>query len=120
MTGSSANEGCFASRWCIPGHAKARAGLTYRVFDRIRVLNNHVMVANSVSERAARAAIAAAKSASAARNDLHLLKQPENVARLNKLGFELIGNTPEEFTNVIRTEQAKWGKVIRDNKIRAE
>lgn len=49
-----------------------------------------------------------------------LLKRPETAARLNKLGFEVIGNTPEEFTNVIRTEQAKWGKVIRDNRIRAE
>jgi len=49
-----------------------------------------------------------------------VLKQPENITRLSKLGFELIGTTPEEFTHAIRTEQAKWGKVIRDNKIRAD
>jgi len=51
---------------------------------------------------------------------VNVLKQPENVARLSKLGFEVIANTPEEFTDVIHAELAKWGKVIRDNKIRAD
>jgi tripartite-type tricarboxylate transporter receptor subunit TctC len=31
-----------------------------------------------------------------------------------------VGNTPEEFAAVIKSEQAKWGKVIREANIRIE
>jgi tripartite-type tricarboxylate transporter receptor subunit TctC len=34
-------------------------------------------------------------------------------AQLEKSGFELVGNTPEEFAAIIRTEIVKWGDIIR-------
>jgi tripartite-type tricarboxylate transporter receptor subunit TctC len=40
--------------------------------------------------------------------------------KLATLGFEPVGNTPDEFTTQIKAEIAKWGKVIRDANIRAE
>jgi tripartite-type tricarboxylate transporter receptor subunit TctC len=36
------------------------------------------------------------------------------------LGYELGGQSPEEFTAYIRSEVARWGKVIRDAKIKPE
>ncbi|MCC6531087.1 MAG: tripartite tricarboxylate transporter substrate binding protein [Burkholderiales bacterium] len=40
--------------------------------------------------------------------------------RLELQGVELIGNTPEEFTAVIRDETAKWHKVVRAGNIRVD
>jgi tripartite-type tricarboxylate transporter receptor subunit TctC len=40
--------------------------------------------------------------------------------RLAEQGFEPVGNSPEEFGAYIKSEIAKWGKVIRDAGIRAE
>jgi tripartite-type tricarboxylate transporter receptor subunit TctC len=48
------------------------------------------------------------------------VREPEFAAKLTSLGFEVIGNTPEEFVAVIKGEMAHWGKVIRDNGIKAE
>ena len=42
---------------------------------------------------------------------------PEFRERLVALGFEPIASTPDEFADWIRTEIAKWGKVIRDANI---
>ena len=39
-------------------------------------------------------------------------------ARLAKLGFEPIGNSPDQFAAWIKAEVAKWAKVIRDANIR--
>ena len=41
------------------------------------------------------------------------LKDPATRAQLEKSGFELVGNTPEEFAEIIRTEIVKWGDIIR-------
>ena len=40
--------------------------------------------------------------------------------RLQTLGFAPVANTPEEFGERIRTEIARWGKVVRDANIRAD
>lgn len=40
--------------------------------------------------------------------------------RLVAQGFEPVGNTPEQFGAYIKSEIAKWGKVIREAGIRAE
>lgn len=48
-----------------------------------------------------------------------ILKQPEVRDRLSKEGADPVGNTPEEFGAYIRSEIAKWGKVIRAAKIQA-
>jgi tripartite-type tricarboxylate transporter receptor subunit TctC len=41
------------------------------------------------------------------------LRQPEFQAKLAELGFEQVGNTPEEFAKYIRTEIEKWGRVVK-------
>jgi tripartite-type tricarboxylate transporter receptor subunit TctC len=40
--------------------------------------------------------------------------------RLADQGFEPVGDSPEEFAAYIKSEIAKWGKVIRDARIQAE
>ena len=45
---------------------------------------------------------------------------PDIAERFAVLGLEPVTNTPEEFAAQIRTEIAKWGKVIRDANIRME
>ena len=36
------------------------------------------------------------------------------------LGVEIIGNTPEEFGNVIRTDIVKWAKVVKESGAKAD
>ncbi len=49
-----------------------------------------------------------------------ILADPALRARLADQGFEPVGSSPEEFGAHIRSEIAKWGKVIRDAGIRPE
>jgi tripartite-type tricarboxylate transporter receptor subunit TctC len=46
--------------------------------------------------------------------------QPEVRDRLTTLGFDPVANTPDEFGARIRLEIDKWGKVVRDAKLRIE
>jgi tripartite-type tricarboxylate transporter receptor subunit TctC len=46
--------------------------------------------------------------------------QPEVRDRLTTLGFDPVANTPDEFGTRIRLEIDKWGKVVRDAKLRIE
>ena len=39
---------------------------------------------------------------------------------LSGAGLQIVLNSPEEFDAQIRAETVKWGKVIRENKIRGE
>ena len=48
------------------------------------------------------------------------LNSPDIKERFNTLGFVTIGNTPEQFAAVIKSEIAKFRKVIADSGIRAE
>lgn len=48
-----------------------------------------------------------------------VLKMPEVQERLIGMGAEAVGNSPEEFGAFLRSETAKWGKVLRDADIRA-
>jgi tripartite-type tricarboxylate transporter receptor subunit TctC len=45
---------------------------------------------------------------------------PDVQKRLDDLGFEVVANTPAAFAARIATEMEKWGKVIRDAKIKPE
>ncbi len=56
------------------------------------------------------AAVVARLSAESAR----ILKLPEVSKRISELGAEPVGSTPEEFTALIKSEIAKWAKVIKD------
>jgi tripartite-type tricarboxylate transporter receptor subunit TctC len=46
------------------------------------------------------------------------LAAPDIVARLASAGLEPVANSPEEFTALLRTDLAKWGKLIKDAAIR--
>jgi len=49
-----------------------------------------------------------------------IVAQPDVKERLTTLGFKAVANTPEEFGGRIRLEMDKWGKVVRDAKLRIE
>ena len=42
-----------------------------------------------------------------------IMKRPEIRERFVQLGIDPVGNTPEEFTQFLKDEVAKWGKVIK-------
>lgn len=46
--------------------------------------------------------------------------QPDVRERLTTLGFDPVANTPDEFGARIKLEMDKWGKVVRDAKLRIE
>jgi tripartite-type tricarboxylate transporter receptor subunit TctC len=48
------------------------------------------------------------------------LALPDVKASYMESGFEAVGDTPEEFTAFIKSEHARWGKLILDAGIRAE
>ena len=48
------------------------------------------------------------------------VKSPDVTAKMEQLGLEIICNTPEQFTQQIKDEIAKWGKVIKDANIKQQ
>ena len=46
--------------------------------------------------------------------------EPDVKERLTTLGFDPVANTPDEFGARIKVEIEKWGKVVRDAKLRIE
>ncbi|MCC7348683.1 MAG: tripartite tricarboxylate transporter substrate binding protein, partial [Variibacter sp.] len=49
-----------------------------------------------------------------------ILRDPAMKAQLEKLGYEAVGNTPEECSQFVRDEVTKWAKVIKDADIKGE
>ena len=49
-----------------------------------------------------------------------VLAMPDVRERLAGLGLEVVGSTPEQFDAFVRSEIAKWAKVIKDNNIKAD
>ena len=49
-----------------------------------------------------------------------IIMAPDSVARLAGVGAIPVANTPEQFAEANRKEVAKWGKIIRENGIRAD
>jgi tripartite-type tricarboxylate transporter receptor subunit TctC len=49
-----------------------------------------------------------------------IVAQPDVRERLTTLGFRPVANTPDQFGARIRLEMDKWGKVVRDAKLRVE
>ena len=49
-----------------------------------------------------------------------IVADPDTQTKLATLGFVPIANTPEEFGKRIRQEMEKWGKVVRDAKLKVE
>ncbi len=48
------------------------------------------------------------------------LKSPELVKLLNARGADPVGGSPEDFSKVIRTDYAKWGKVVKASGARVD
>jgi tripartite-type tricarboxylate transporter receptor subunit TctC len=54
-------------------------------------------------------------------NDIaRMVAMPDVRQRLETLGFAPVANAPQEFGERLRTEMAKWGKVVHDANIRAD
>jgi tripartite-type tricarboxylate transporter receptor subunit TctC len=49
-----------------------------------------------------------------------ILSEPDVKARFDAQSAEIVASTPEQFADLIRSESAKWGKVIRDKNIRID
>ncbi|WP_198164789.1 Bug family tripartite tricarboxylate transporter substrate binding protein [Rhodoplanes sp. Z2-YC6860] len=43
-----------------------------------------------------------------------ILAQPDVRARLESMGLQLVGNTPEQFTQLVKDELPMWGRVLKD------
>lgn len=43
-----------------------------------------------------------------------VLAQPDVRAKLEGLGVQLVGNTPEQFAEIVKSELPMWGKVLKD------
>ena len=54
------------------------------------------------------------------RDIMKALAAPDVRDRLAALGFEPVGNTPEAFTAQVKSDIARWGKVIRDANIKVD
>ena len=51
---------------------------------------------------------------------LRALKMPEVKDRLENVGFELVGSSPEACGAYIKSEIAKWAKVVKASGVKAE
>jgi tripartite-type tricarboxylate transporter receptor subunit TctC len=54
------------------------------------------------------------------REIVKIITLPDIQERFAALGFETVGNTPEQAAALFKTESARWGKVIRQAAIRAQ
>jgi tripartite-type tricarboxylate transporter receptor subunit TctC len=54
------------------------------------------------------------------RKIVKIVALPDVRQRLEDLGFEVVANSPDEFAAKIKTEMEKWGKVVRDAKLKVE
>jgi len=48
------------------------------------------------------------------REALKVMSMPDTREKLATMGFDLVASTPDEFTQWIKAEIVRWGKVIRD------
>ena len=54
------------------------------------------------------------------REIVKIIALPDIMEKMATLGFEAVGNTPDEAAALFRTEGAKWAKVIREAGIKAQ
>ena len=48
-----------------------------------------------------------------------IMSEPDTKAKMLDLGFEMVLNTPDEFSKFQAAEYARWEKLIRERKITA-
>jgi tripartite-type tricarboxylate transporter receptor subunit TctC len=51
---------------------------------------------------------------------VRILRLPDVGEKLAAMGVEIIGNSPDEFARIIKSDVVRWGKVVRDAGIKAE
>ena len=51
---------------------------------------------------------------------VRVLKQPDVQERMLNLGLEAAGNTPEEFAAFVKSDLARWTKVVKETGVHAE
>ena len=51
---------------------------------------------------------------------VRIMKTPEAKERMANVGFEIVGSSPAEFAKLIREENPRWTKIVREGNIRAE
>jgi tripartite-type tricarboxylate transporter receptor subunit TctC len=51
---------------------------------------------------------------------VRVLNLPEVKERFRALGVDVIASSPEQFAQHLKSEIAKWGKVVREAKIRID
>ena len=49
-----------------------------------------------------------------------IIKAPDLRERFTGLGFDIVGNAPEQFQAFLEAEVVKWGKVVRDANVHAD
>ena len=49
-----------------------------------------------------------------------VLTQPETRAKLQSMGTEPTGGTPEQFAEILRRDDARWGSVVKANGLRSD
>lgn len=54
------------------------------------------------------------------REIVKILNQPDIRKRLHEMEFDVVATTPKQFSDWIRTEIGRWGKVIKDTGAKAE
>ena len=48
------------------------------------------------------------------------LALPNVKEQINQLGLEIVGSTPEQFAALLKSENARWGKMVKDLNLRTE
>jgi tripartite-type tricarboxylate transporter receptor subunit TctC len=51
---------------------------------------------------------------------VRILRSPEMVASLKEQGVDVVGDTPEDFGNIIQTDIATWREIIKAAGIKIE
>jgi tripartite-type tricarboxylate transporter receptor subunit TctC len=51
---------------------------------------------------------------------LQVVAQPAAKEQLLKMGFEIVPNTPEQYAAFLKEEHGRWGKIVRELKLKAE
>ena len=54
------------------------------------------------------------------RQAVEIVQQPDMVEKLGKIGLDVTADPPDVFAKIIRTDTAKWAKVIKDAGIKGE
>jgi tripartite-type tricarboxylate transporter receptor subunit TctC len=54
------------------------------------------------------------------RDSAKIVRSEEFRARLAQIGMEPVGNTPSDFAAAIRSQSARWERIIKERKIRAD